>query len=521
MTALVWFKRDLRLADHAPLHAAAAWCRAQGSKILLAYFIEPDLWAQPDASFRHWRFIADSLSDLRESLHGIGGRILIRKGDCLQQLNDLHDRHALRAIFAHEETGNGWSYARDKAVITWCKNRGIAFHESQSHGVIRRLPTRDIWAARRDAYMAQGILPPPATLPASVDMDDWGEIPANLEPYLQADPWARDIGIAARVQNGGRKEGEKVLAGFLDSRSRHYMHTISKPGISARHCSRLSAHIAYGTLSVREVAQATEKKRQELHGSGQQNWCRQLDAFAARLAWRCHFVQKLEQQPDIEFKCMHPAFEGLRPHARDTEARLKAWYTGQTGYPLVDAVMRSLHENGWVTFRMRAMAVSFASYHLWLDWRLTAPYLARLFTDYEPGIHYAQLQMQSGVTGINAVRVYNPVKQSLEHDPAGDFIKRFVPELSGMSAQWVHMPWKLSGSTAHAATAYPPPLVDNETAMRAAKQNIHDIRKSDAFFDAARHIADKLGSRKKTSQTRKPRTSAKAAGQLSLGFDDE
>ena len=74
MTALVWFKRDLRLADHAPLHAAAAWCRAQGSKILLAYFIEPDLWAQPDASFRHWRFIADSLSDLRESLHGIGGR---------------------------------------------------------------------------------------------------------------------------------------------------------------------------------------------------------------------------------------------------------------------------------------------------------------------------------------------------------------------------------------------------------------------------------------------------------------
>ena len=120
-----------------------------------------------------------------------------------------------------------------------------------------------------------------------------------------------------------------------------------------------------------------------------------LSAFLSRLAWHCHFIQKLEQQPDIEFKCMHPAFEGMRePHFR--EDFFEAWKTGHTGYPLVDACMRSLHENGWITFRMRAMLVSFASYHLWLDWRKTAPFLAQLFTDYEPGIHYSQFQMQSG-----------------------------------------------------------------------------------------------------------------------------
>jgi deoxyribodipyrimidine photo-lyase len=111
-----------------------------------------------------------------------------------------------------------------------------------------------------------------------------------------------------------------------------------------------------------------------------------------------------------------------------------------TGYPFVDACMRSLNATKWLNFRARAMLVSFASYALNLDWRRFAPHLARTFLDYEPGIHYSQLQMQSGTTYGSPPRIYNPIKQSVEKDPEGEFIRRWVPELRDLSGDAIHLP---------------------------------------------------------------------------------
>ena len=195
-------------------------------------------------------------------------------------------------------------------------------------------------------------------------------------------------------------------------------------------------------------------------------WRQSLKSFNSRLHWHCHFIQKLEDEPQIEFKNLHSGYDGVRKVGENGDA-LKAWAAGETGLPFVDACMRYLRENGWLNFRMRAMLMAVASYHLWLHWREPGLELARLFTDYEPGIHWSQVQMQSGTTGINTIRIYNPVKQGKEQDPTGVFIRKWVPELSVIPDVFLHEPWKAENSAHVLGSAYPYPIVDYLDAAKA------------------------------------------------------
>jgi deoxyribodipyrimidine photo-lyase len=221
-------------------------------------------------------------------------------------------------------------------------------------------------------------------------------------------------------------------------------------------------------------------------------------AFEERLHWHCHFMQKLESEPELEVREAHPAFAGLR--TTDPE-RLAAWSEGRTGLPFVDACQRALNAEGWINFRMRALLMAVASYHLWIHWRDSGLVLARRFVDYEPGIHWMQCQMQAGTTGINTVRLYNPVKQGLDHDPTGTYVRRWVPELAGVPLAHLHTPWTMAAAEQEAAGCvlgvhYPAPIVDHQQAAREARDRVWAVRRGAGFRERADAIQERHGSRR-------------------------
>jgi deoxyribodipyrimidine photo-lyase len=474
---LVWFKRDLRTADHPALALAAGLGR-----VLPLYIVEPEYWRLPDTAARQWAFTAECLAGLRADLAARGAPLVVRMGEAVEVLERLCRAHAIGRIVSHEETGNLWTYARDRRVAGWARAAGIDWREVPQAGVVRRLPSRDGWAARRDAFVAA---------PCAAN--------AALDPVPGVEPGAIPPAAALRLdpdrcphrQTGGRAAGMVLLESFLAARGADYRRAMSAPLTAERACSRLSPHLALGTLSGREVAQAAAARAAERPGGG---WAGALASFQSRLAWRDHFMQKLEDQPAIETDCLHRATEALRPRAPDP-VRLAAWAAGETGLPFVDACMRYLQATGWINFRMRAMLMAVASYHLWLDWRATGTVLARRFTDYEPGIHWPQVQMQSGTTGINTIRIYNPVKQGLEQDPTGAFTRRWVPELAAVPEAFLQEPWRWPDAAGLLGRRYPAPVVDVTAAARAAREQVWGLRRAEGFAAEAGRIAIRHASR--------------------------
>lgn len=461
MNVLVWFKRDLRVQDHPALSLAA-----QSGQVLPLYIVEPDYWALPDTSARQWAFTAEALDDLRRDLAALGAPLIVRVGDAVPVLDRLCRQHAITRIISHEETGNLWTFDRDRKVAAWARGNGVEWVELPQSGVLRRLRSRDGWARQRDAFMAAPITPTPLAL-SPVPGIEPGAIPSAKALRLPEDR-------CPHRQSGGRNQGLALLDSFLTRRGEPYRSAMSSPLTGERACSRLSPHIALGTLSVREVVQITEARQADRPGG---RWAGSLTSFQSRLAWRDHFIQKLESQPDIEIRALHRASDALRPRVPDA-TRLAAWTAGETGLPFLDACMRYLAATGWLNFRMRSMVMAVASYHLWLDWRATGTFLARQFTDYEPGIHWPQVQMQSGTTGINTPRIYNPLKQGQDQDPSGVFTRRWVPELAEVPDAHLQTPWRWDGASSLLGRRYPEPIVDVMAAQRAARDAVFGLRRT-------------------------------------------
>ena len=520
--SVVWFKRDLRAADHAALHAAA-----QRGSVLCLYVIEPSIWAQPDVAHQHYLFLLESLRDLDTDLRRLGGQLHVVAGEFVASLARLFIANPFNAVYAHEETGNDNTYKRDLAVGQWCKLNKVEFHEFRQFGVVRKLKNRNDWKSHWDKHVRAPILLVPEIAQLQFVPLPW---PASLLPSPAKLGLNTDVKLPTPTQrqSGGRQLGLEVLQDFLSDRSAQYRGGISSPLSAPTACSRLSPYISFGCVSLREVVQSTYHTIAELPAG---NWKKKgLVAFFSRLYWHCHFIQKLESEPALEYQNVHRGYDGLRENDWNA-AHFEALTTARTGWPLVDACVVMLRETGWLNFRMRAMLVSVAAYPLWLHWRPVGQWLARQFLDYEPGIHWSQMQMQSGTTGINTTRVYNPIKQAQDHDPHGHFVRRWLPYMRRVPDAWLFEPWRMPQVMQEhlkltigvgAEFDIPHPIVDLQIATREAKAKLHARRAQPEVRAGKASIVEKHASRS-TTRVKKPATAVKrktttASPQITLDF---
>ncbi|XMO85535.1 deoxyribodipyrimidine photo-lyase [Algibacter sp. AS12] len=475
---VVWLKRDLRLQDNEAIYNALA----TGKQVLIIYSFEPILLNDPHYSERHWNFIKESLVDINHHLKPYNSKVFIAQSNIIAVFNQLLSKYRITKVFSHQETGILVTYERDKNFERFCKNNLITWVENINNGVQRGLKNRDNWMALCNSYFE---ITPLNFAPNANQLLSIPEIEAIEAHFKIPDLTTPSNAI---FQKGGRTMGLKYLNSFFKERYPNYMQHISKPELSRSSCSRISPYIAWGNLSIREVyAQAFHLKKTSKHKKA-------LEAFMSRLQWQSHFVQKFEMEHTMEEASINKGFHKLKKSI--SQDYLKAWKTGTTGYPIIDACMRCLNETGYLNFRMRALVVSFLTHNLWQPWQEATTHLSQMFLDFEPGIHFPQLQMQAGETGINMLRIYNPIKNSLEHDPDARFIKKWLPELKNIETPFAHQPYLMTPLEKQflnfkLGVDYPYPIVELESTRKKASDVLWNLRKNKKVLNESERILKK------------------------------
>ncbi len=461
---VVWFKRDLRLQDNEAINNAIL----ADKPILLLYVFENSLKEDNHYSERHWNFIKQSLQDLNKQLLPFKTKVLTVSSEILKTFGTLQQFWKIDTVFSHQETGIKITYDRDKNFRTFCKNNLITWIENGNNGIFRGLKNRKTWQEDCEQYMQQSQF--------ELHLDNTNFIPLETLHEIEKVFVLENLDTPKNksFQKGGTSNAMKYLQSFFyNGRYKNYSFDISKPELARKSCSRLSPYLAWGNLSIRQVWQYAMQFRQISDHK------KQVDAFASRLHWQVHFVQKFEMEDVMEFESINKGYRRLKKNL--SKSYQIAWKEGKTGYPIIDACMRCLKETGYINFRMRAMVVSFFTHNLWQPWQAASAHLSSMFLDFEPGIHFPQLQMQAGETGINILRIYNPIKNSKEHDPEGIFIKKWVSELQNVPVEFIHEPYKMTVldqkfNDITIGEDYPLPIVDIHSTRKKASDTLWSMK---------------------------------------------
>jgi deoxyribodipyrimidine photo-lyase len=457
---VLWHRRDLRLPDNRAVEFATA-----GYETVCPLFVfDPSFYgADGLACDGRLRFLHECLTDLADAYADAGTTLVYEHGSPTTVLDAFLDA-GWDVVVTRHATGR-YGRARDDALAA---RDGVQFVSED--GIRYGQDDREGWREHVESHF-EGTLNRPhgsgfGTHPISTDVSV-----GSIETTYDVTPSKTD------VPTGGRRAALARLDRFLDV-IHEYQENISSPLGAETYASRLSAHLRFGALSVREVYRALEDAID----------CRGKESFVSRLFWNRHYTQKLADWSGWMDTAVNPVLEDIYASNRD-EGLIRAWKRGRTGFPMVDASMRCLRGTGWLNFRMRAMCASVFSLVLKQPWQVGADYMYYHLIDADPAINYTQWQSQSGLKGIGAIRVYNPRKQVRDNDPEGVFVKRWVPELEAVPPAHLDRPERMplpvqEDLDVTIGETYPYPIVDYEHERQAALDTLGGLRpQSEAAFD--------------------------------------
>jgi deoxyribodipyrimidine photo-lyase len=454
---IVWFRRDLRISDHAPLHQAV-----QQGEVIPVFIFDRALLHHPETGSARVAFLLESLRSLDQDLRKCGGRLILRSGDPAEVLPQLmHETQADR-IHAYIDFERIYGRVRDARVnqalhrhnlkILWFEPLGTV------PGLIPYPKYRNAWFAD----MAAQPVPTPSQIqvPAEVisnplpDLTDLGHLPGSKP-----------------IPPAGTQAARQLLAEFLEHKTDRYYWQLSYPGAEAT--TGLSPHIKFGSISIRECYQTIQARLKDTSDFRVQRSCQQL---IARMRWGSGFAQRFRYLPQLEVRSLYSVFD---QEGWEFEENLyQAWQNGTTGFPIVDAAARCLQATGgWkeLNFRTRAIYSSFLSNLLGMDWRYGALHFMRHLIDGDCPIDHYQWAMQAGVTHCvdkTWTRIYNPEQVAVDRcDPDGLFVKKWLPELA-------HLPTVQLGSPPPLKN-YPAPILNYKAAR---KRRVEQLQRQRMLF---------------------------------------
>jgi deoxyribodipyrimidine photo-lyase len=426
---LVLFNKDLRVNDHQPLSEAVKL-----GEVLPLYIHEPSVWKGKELSARHFQFVIEGLEELSRQFTVRGGRLFFAIGEVETILDALLEAYGSLTIFAHKAS---------RPVQKWVERNNQNYYV---YGRESEKKSAKSLKKHWEAYMNEPIIGPPNT----IDIPDL--IPEVLFTELKKFHHVELKGSKIRFgQQGGELNAIETLDTFLEERFQHYMENSDKPIPSSLSSSRLSAYITWGNISERFIYQRTRERLERISGGNKE----QLEYFLSKLYSR----EKILYETNANEKTVKT---DSNKYYRNEEVFTR-WLQGKTGIPFMDAAMRSLHKTGWLNFTLRGMVASFACNTLKLDCSKVSVELAGLFLDYQPEIHEYLMREQ---TAKGKLKLVNPIKMGKKLDPDGNLIKRYIPELSQLSNEFIHQPWVYPGFY---QLGYETPVVDVEEANKRAR----------------------------------------------------